>query len=125
MRFEAIILASSFRLTIRLLGFRPVYMLFGLISKMNRKKLQNQHDIDMQKVRMVFSVVDWALQTHVIPSQCLHRSCVAHVMLFFRGIATRFRIGVTPHPFSAHAWLDWNGKPLMEVETKEDLRVIL
>ena len=124
MRFEAIILIGLVRAVIRFSGFWLIYTAIGLVWRVNRLHANKQREIDMRTVQQVFATIDAVLQTEVFPSQCLYRSCVAHIMLFYRGIPSRFRIGVKSNPFSAHAWLEWNETPLMESESR-GLHVIL
>ena len=124
MRFEAVILIGLVRVVMRLSGFWLIYTAFGLVRRVNRLHHKKRRVVDMHTVQRVFSTIDQVLQTHVFPSQCLYRSCVAHIMLFYRGIPSSFRIGVKSNPFSAHAWLEWNETPLMEAGSS-DLRVVL
>ena len=94
-----------------------------MLDRIGRIIYKNQ-EYDMHVVQRVYAAVDLALRVQFTPSQCLYRSCVAHFMLFFRGIVTKFRIGIKPLPFYAHAWLELNGKPIVDEDTK-DLHILL
>jgi hypothetical protein len=43
---------------------------------------------------------------------CLEQSLALYYLLRRRGIDARLRLGVQPHPFSAHAWVEYGGVPL-------------
>jgi hypothetical protein len=47
---------------------------------------------------------------------CLEQSLVLFVLLRRRGVPVDLRIGVQPSPFLAHAWVEWNGRPINESE---------
>lgn len=46
---------------------------------------------------------------------CLERSLVLYYLLRRRGIAVRYCQGVQPHPFLAHAWVEFRGQPINDV----------
>ena len=47
-------------------------------------------------------------------ARCLEQSLACYLLLNRRGWAVQLRMGVQPYPFSAHAWLELNGRPLTE-----------
>ena len=51
----------------------------------------------------------------VVQSTCLTRSLVVTGMLARRGIPTSLTISVSsPEDFAAHAWVEWEGEPLLD-----------
>lgn len=46
---------------------------------------------------------------------CLERSLVLYHLLRRKGIDVRYCQGVQPHPFGAHAWIEYNGEPINDV----------
>lgn len=49
-------------------------------------------------------------------AQCLEQSLALFLLLRRRRIAADLRIGVQPFPFSAHAWVEHDGRAINEVE---------
>lgn len=47
---------------------------------------------------------------------CLEQSLAGFVLLRRAGFAAQLRVGVQPLPFEAHAWLELDGRPLLENE---------
>ncbi len=47
-------------------------------------------------------------------SLCLEQAITGYGLLRRRGAAVQIRLGVQPYPFNAHAWLEFNGKPVTE-----------
>lgn len=47
-------------------------------------------------------------------ARCLEQSIALYYCLRRLGIPVRFRLGVQPHPFQAHAWVEWSGIPIHE-----------
>jgi hypothetical protein len=43
---------------------------------------------------------------------CLEQSLTLYYLLRRRGIDARLRLGVQPHPFGAHAWVEYAGAPV-------------
>lgn len=48
-------------------------------------------------------------------ARCLEQSLVLYYLLRRRGIALRYRQGVMPHPFQAHAWIEYRGDVITDV----------
>lgn len=46
---------------------------------------------------------------------CLEQSLVLYYLLRRQGIPVRYCQGVQPHPFLAHAWIEYRGVPLNDV----------
>ena len=47
---------------------------------------------------------------------CLEQSLVLYWLLRRRGAGVRLRVGVQPFPFTAHAWVEHEGRPINEHE---------
>lgn len=46
---------------------------------------------------------------------CLEQSLVLYYLLRRQRVAVRYCQGIQPHPFEAHAWVEYEGKPLNDV----------
>jgi hypothetical protein len=46
--------------------------------------------------------------------RCLEQSLALHYLLRSNGIVSVFRLGVQPHGFVSHAWVEWRGVPINE-----------
>jgi Transglutaminase-like superfamily len=46
---------------------------------------------------------------------CLEQSLVLYDLLRQRGVAVRYCQGAQPHPFEAHAWVEYRGKPINDI----------
>jgi len=57
-------------------------------------------------VRRVLEALPW-------DPRCLTTSLVLSAMLARRGIPSTLVIGVRPDPFGAHAWVEYDGRPLL------------
>jgi hypothetical protein len=67
-------------------------------------------------VRETARLVARAAAFHPGRAQCLEQSIVLYLLLRRRGIHADLRIGVQPVPFSAHAWVEHDGRPINESE---------
>jgi hypothetical protein len=47
---------------------------------------------------------------------CLEQSLALYLLLRRRGVLAELRLGVTPSPFHAHAWVEVDGAPVNEDE---------
>jgi hypothetical protein len=58
-----------------------------------------------------------AMAAAVYPGRalCLEQSLVLYYLLRCGGAHAHFRIGVQPHPFLAHAWVEFAGRPINDV----------
>ena len=64
------------------------------------------------------TAVDRARYNHLYSMTCLRRSLALQKMLAQRGVATELKIGVRKElsMLSAHAWVEYRGKPIGEPE---------
>lgn len=51
---------------------------------------------------------------------CLEQSLTLYLVLRRRGVSVRFRLGAQPHPFEAHAWIEYKGEPLNDIAEHVD-----
>jgi hypothetical protein len=49
-------------------------------------------------------------------AECLERSLTLFVLLRRRGLQAELRLGVQTYPFLAHAWIEYDGRPVNEQE---------
>jgi hypothetical protein len=49
-------------------------------------------------------------------ARCLEQSLVLYYLLRGRGVAARYCQGVQPNPFQAHAWIEYRGEIITDVE---------
>lgn len=70
---------------------------------------------DISLVRRTEHVV--ALAAAFFPGRalCLEQSLTLHALLRRAGVDSRLRLGVQPHPFAAHAWVEVAGEPVNDV----------
>jgi hypothetical protein len=47
-------------------------------------------------------------------ARCLEQSLALYVLLRRRGLPAELRLGVQPYPFTAHAWVELEGRPVNE-----------
>ncbi len=47
---------------------------------------------------------------------CLEQSLTLYVLLRLAGATVRLRLGVQAYPFGAHAWVEYLGRPLNDIE---------
>lgn len=47
-------------------------------------------------------------------ARCLEQSLVIYAMLRRAGVPAELKLGVRPHPFEAHAWVEHRGQPVLE-----------
>lgn len=68
------------------------------------------------------TAVDRARRNHLYPMTCLRRSLALQKMLTQRGIVSELKIGVQKElgTLSAHAWVEYRGKPIGEPEQVMD-----
>ncbi|MBG9389080.1 lasso peptide biosynthesis B2 protein [Caenimonas aquaedulcis] len=73
-------------------------------------------DEEADVVRAAQRVVAAAARHGVVRGSCLPTSLALQRLLGRRGIATRLRIGASTDAgaFSAHAWVEWRGRPLID-----------
>jgi hypothetical protein len=69
----------------------------------------------MEAVRAEECGVAMAAALYPGRAQCLERSLALYLLLRRRGVAVRYRQGVQPFPFKAHAWIEYQGEVINDV----------
>ena len=77
------------------------------------------YQTEEDSIRNLYLLVDIASRNHLYPMTCLRRSLTLQRILSKRSIQTELRFGVqkAQGELSAHAWLEYAGKPIGEPET--------
>ncbi|HUF34764.1 MAG TPA: lasso peptide biosynthesis B2 protein, partial [Gemmatimonadales bacterium] len=71
--------------------------------------------LDLHAVRAAAHTVATAAALYPGRARCLEQSLVLYYLLRRRGVALRYRQGVMPHPFQAHAWIEYRGDVITDV----------
>lgn len=98
------------KLALKLLGFgRTLRAARSLTTASPHHESTLQEVVDRVAVRV-------ATAAAFLPGRalCLEQSLALYWLLRRRGIAAQLRVGVQPSPFSAHAWIEYHGKPVNE-----------
>lgn len=72
-------------------------------------------NVDSDQLRAIEHSVAMAGALFPGRALCLEQSLVLYYLLRGRGARVLFRLGVLPHPFAAHAWIEHRGIPLNDV----------
>ena len=108
---------------LRIFGFKRVARLLGL----SIVQMPNQDIVDQEcranRIAYLVSGISIRLPLH---STCLARSLVLWRLLMIRGIHSQVCIGINKRDknfdsFSAHAWVEYRGRMLIEEIDKENL----
>lgn len=106
-------------LRLRLQGFQVTKK---CLQGANTNKLENNSDGAAAQAQLTTRMVRAAARHGIGNPSCLEESLVLLHLLNAQGIAAHLRIGVkkdTPQ-FEAHAWIEFDGKPLNESEALHD-----
>jgi hypothetical protein len=71
--------------------------------------------VDAAAVKSAERAVATAAALYPGRALCLEQSLVLYYLLRRRGIAVTYRQGVMPHPFQAHAWIEYGGEVISDV----------
>lgn len=102
------------RLTLRLFGLWRVLRLVRRIGGDQRAGA-----LDGAYLRTLLRRTRIARAISPVPTACLEQALFVLCVLRRLGARPRLRIGVHPYPFSAHAWIEHDGEPV--VESREEL----
>ncbi|HWW87528.1 MAG TPA: lasso peptide biosynthesis B2 protein [Vicinamibacterales bacterium] len=69
----------------------------------------------IEHVRRLEAVVAMAAALYPGRARCLEQSLVLYYVLRRRGVPVTYCQGVLPHPFSAHAWIEYLGEVVNDV----------
>ncbi len=76
------------------------------------RRIPPRSDMPLEFPEQVARRVTCAAALYPGRALCLEQSLVLYYLLRSAGIAATFRLGVRPHPFAAHAWVEYGGAPL-------------
>jgi hypothetical protein len=71
--------------------------------------------VDARAVTTTESAVATAAAFYPGRARCLEQSLVLYYLLRRQGIPVRYCHGVQPHPFLAHAWVEYDGVPINDI----------
>jgi len=84
-----------------------------------RRRVENIPATEAATVEAV-RAVEWqiAVAGAIYPGRalCLEQSLTLYDLLRRQGVAVRYCQGVQPYPFHAHAWIEYRGEPINDVE---------
>ena len=63
------------------------------------------------EIKAVKQAINWACSCRFMKSRCLDRALLSYYVLRSIGTSPSFFIGVRRRPFSAHAWVELDGRP--------------
>ena len=70
---------------------------------------------DVETVKAAEHAVAMAGALYPGRALCLEQSLALYYLLRRQGVAGKYSQGVQPHPFLAHAWLEYRGEPINDV----------
>lgn len=97
-------------LSLRVLGFRASY---GLARRIGRR-YERASDATWDTVVAAARGVSMAAAFYPGRALCLEQSLALFVCLRRVGVPVDLRVGVQPFPFTAHAWIEFQGQPVAE-----------
>ena len=100
---------AAMDLSLRVFGFSRS---IAMVRKLTRATKQSD---DLDYAEAVVRRVAVCSSFHVGRAECLEQSLAAFLLLRRRGVAVDLRIGVQPFPFAAHAWIELNRRPIVEI----------
>lgn len=106
------VLLAAANLSLKTLGLRRSVRLARRLVK----RAPGGADADRGQVMEVARRVATAAAFYPGRAQCLEQSLALFLLLRRRGIGAELRIGVQPFPFTAHAWVEHEGRPVNERE---------
>ena len=106
-------LAVAFaHVSLRLLGLRRS---LRLVRSHTRGRV-SESTASQEAIRSACRRVAKAAAFYPGRAECLEQSLAVHLLLRRRGVAAELRMGVRPSPFTAHAWIEYQGRPVNETE---------
>jgi hypothetical protein len=100
------------KLLLRVLGFR------GTLGWIRRRieGIPASAAAEIERVRAVEYKVAMAGALYPGRAKCLEQSLTLYYLLRRRGVAVKYCQGVQPYPFQAHAWVEYRGEVINDVE---------
>ena len=104
-----------FQMFLRLISYKKtIKIVQSLKRQKNTNTINNNSSLDRN-----FKVVSTALNNSIFSTTCLEKSVFFHLILNLYAVDSKLQIGIKKNgDFSAHAWVEYNGKPLND-ETDE------
>ncbi|WGV60416.1 lasso peptide biosynthesis B2 protein [Brevibacillus brevis] len=115
-------------LQLRKKGFHTAYLKYITRHKSYKSKLKLYNDEQLSKeVNNFLYLIDKVCRLYPFEAQCIHRSFLGYRFLREKlGFPVELVIGVKKYPFSAHAWLMFQGFNVNESEEyTSEFQVIL
>ena len=104
-------LIAAIKASLRVAGFaRTIGWIHWQTDDLPRRRIEPASVIDP-----LAHAVALAAALYPGRAQCLEQSLLLYYLLRRRGIEAHFRLGVQPHPFGAHAWVECGGVPINNV----------
>jgi hypothetical protein len=91
---------------------------FGWTARWIRRRVEvipQVASVDLKALKLAESAVAMAAALYPGRALCLEQSLVLYYLLRRQGIPVRYCHGVQPHPFLAHAWVEYDSEPLNDV----------
>jgi hypothetical protein len=112
----ALVSLLGIRLALKVVGMgRTARMLRRLEARMPPR----QDDASSVTVAVVHVV---SVAGALLPGRlrCLEQALTVHALLRLRGVVAPVRLGVQPYGFTAHAWVEYHGRPVGESDSVMD-----
>jgi hypothetical protein len=71
--------------------------------------------VDAEQVQATERMVATAAAWYPGRARCLEQSLILYYLLRRQGVAAKYRHGVIPRPFQAHAWIEYQGQIINDV----------
>jgi hypothetical protein len=115
MLIQAWVLLLAIDLGLRWLPFRKIR---GFVQEKTRPAERPPEADPSAAIQRTAWIVDIAAGHHLYPMRCLRRTLVLQWLLGRRGICADLRIGVERNEAGlvAHAWLEYQGQPIGQLE---------
>src|SRR5687768_4341049 len=104
---SSFLLLAATDLALRILGFARTVALARKLSTTRRQA-------DVALIAEVCRRLAMAAVFYPGRARCLEQSLALYVLLRRRGLPVELRLGVQPYPFTAHAWVELEGRPVNE-----------
>lgn len=108
---RAMTLLALLKFSLAFAGFERTW---SCIRK-HAQRIELAERVDADVVLRLERTVAMAAALYPGRAQCLERSLVLYWCLRRRGIAASYRMGVQTYPFLAHAWIEYDGRPINDV----------
>ena len=91
---------------------------FGWTVRWIRRRIRGApktSPVDTTRVKATEHAVAMAGALYPGRALCLEQSLVLYYVLRRQGVDVKFAMGVQPHPFLAHAWVEYGDEPINDV----------